>query len=224
MPDTNDCGRTRILAEPDSRFTHLLGTITEIAKMTLQFGRVNRVTRHPDGKRPETDTDHTVMLGVIACYLAHMRMPPQLDIGRISELALVHDLVECRAGDTDTRRALTSKQIAEKKEREEAAFAWIAGHFGVRSWLSQRIAEYETLSSPEARFVKVVDKILPKLTHLLNNKAVIRDMDPDELQAVDGKQRGEIALWASEWPWLIDLYDQALLTLFPDHPNLQKQP
>lgn len=37
-----------------------------IADLILRFGRVNRATLHPDGERWETDTDHTVMLAVLA--------------------------------------------------------------------------------------------------------------------------------------------------------------
>ena len=43
-----------------------------LADLILRFGRVNRATYHPDGERPESDTDHTVMLGILACAVKWM--------------------------------------------------------------------------------------------------------------------------------------------------------
>lgn len=53
------CGEEGFLTEPIS-----------LAKLALRFSRVERATFHEDGVRPETDSDHTVMLGLVACQLA----------------------------------------------------------------------------------------------------------------------------------------------------------
>ena len=44
--------------------------LVDIGRLILAFAKVNRVTLHEDGKRPESDTDHTVMVSVCACALA----------------------------------------------------------------------------------------------------------------------------------------------------------
>jgi len=75
--------------------------VVRLGQLALAFGRVNRITRHEDGTTPESDTDHTVMLGLIACALAE-RWYPHLDRGLVAQYALVHDLVEVYAGDTPT--------------------------------------------------------------------------------------------------------------------------
>lgn len=142
--------------------------IVDLGRVTLAFGRVNRVTCHPDGTTPESDTDHTVMLGLVACSFAE-RFAPGLDRGRIAEFALVHDLVEVYAGDTPTARIMSEGEHASKAEREAAALARIRREFDAElPWLGSTIAEYESLATPEARFVKVVDKALPKITNALN--------------------------------------------------------
>ena len=64
-----------------------------LAKLLLQFGRTNRITYHEDGVTPESDTDHTVMLGVMACAFA-ARYAPHLNNGKIAQFAFIHDLVE----------------------------------------------------------------------------------------------------------------------------------
>ena len=79
-----------------------MSAAVRLAALVLQFGRVNRATFHPDGIRRETDTDHTVMLGVLAAALASRWHTLGLNVGRVAEFALVHDLAEAYAGDTQS--------------------------------------------------------------------------------------------------------------------------
>ena len=134
-----------------------------LARLTLAFARVERVTFHEDGVRPETDADHTVMLGLIACDFA----PEGLDRGLVAQFALVHDLVEAYAGDVQTLTLDEAGRTA-KGEREAVALERIAQECGEASWLVSMVKLYEEQKLPEARFVRVMDKVLPKLTHMLN--------------------------------------------------------
>ena len=148
----------------------------DLAKFLLAFGRIDRVVKHEDGVTWESDSDHTVMLGVMACAFAK-EYAPHLDTGKIAEFALVHDLVEVYAGDTMSFRIATTDQTNEKAAREHAALERIKEEFGsVFPWLPEKIEEYETLSSPEACYVKFFDKILPKITHILNNGVVVKEL------------------------------------------------
>ena len=52
----------------------------QIAAVAMRFGEIERATQHPDG-RPESDTTHTVMLGLVALELA----PPDLDRGGLPQ-------------------------------------------------------------------------------------------------------------------------------------------
>ena len=146
--------------------------VVEAGKLALLFGRTERVTKHEDG-RIETDTDHTVMLGLIACALAS-KYEPTLDLGKIAQYALVHDLVEAYAGDTDTFIVGHTTVHNEKEAREEAALARIEKEFADSlPWIPETIREYESLATPEARFIKTLDKSMPKITHLANEGLVL---------------------------------------------------
>lgn len=147
----------------------LVGRATELADLVLRFGRVERATAHPDGVRPETDTDHTVMLAIVACDLA----PPDLDRGLIAQFALVHDLVEAECGDTQTLTITAEERVA-KTARERAAMAALVERFGPASWLGRTLTAYEAGEAREARWVYVMDKVMPKLTHILNHAAAAR--------------------------------------------------
>lgn len=159
--------------------------IVDLGKLALAFGKVDRITCHPDGTTPESDTDHTVMLGLVACAFAE-RFAPELDRGKIAQFALVHDLVEVYAGDTATARIMTDADHASKEEREMAALAQIRSEFDAElPWIGETIAAYERRDTPEARFIKVVDKALPKITNILNGGVTFRGQKHD---LVSGKE------------------------------------
>lgn len=152
----------------------MITTLKRLASLCLRFGRVNRATHHEDGKRLESDTDHTVMLGVVACAYA-ARFAPHLDRGKIAQYSTVHDLVEAYSGDVQSL-GMSATTRATKEDAESEALERIRGEFRDLPWIAETIAEYETLASDEARFVKIVDKVLPKLLHLLNGGATLRHL------------------------------------------------
>lgn len=136
---------------------------SQIAALALRFARVERATRHEDGVRPETDSDHSIMLALVACDMA----PAGLSKARIAEYAIVHDLVEAYSGDVQTL-TINDAGRAEKEERERAAMARIRAELGYDSWIVRKLASYEAQVEREARYVRLMDKVLPKLTHLFN--------------------------------------------------------
>lgn len=154
----------------------------ELGQLSLLFARTNRITLHEDGVTPESDTDHTVMLGLCACAIASS-YAPHLNLGKIAQFALVHDLVEAYAGDTSTIDI--SDELRKKKdEKEHEAFLRIKSEFeGVFPWIHTTIEEYETLASEEAKFIKTLDKCMPKITHLLNNGTALVKVIPEKEDA-----------------------------------------
>lgn len=140
----------------------------EIARLALAFSRVARATRHEDGVRPEMDSDHVVMLALMVLEFC----PERFEVGDAVGYAVIHDLVEAYAGDTPTL-VLDAAGHADKAAREAAALARLRVEF-VESPILHWLETYERQDAPEARFVRVMDKVLPKLTHLLNECAAAR--------------------------------------------------
>ncbi len=148
--------------------THDAQGLVDIGKLVLQFAKVNRVTLHEDGKRLESDTDHTVMLSVSALALGSKLYKDRLDLGLVAQFAIVHDLVEAYAMDTDSF-GLSDDGRKAKEEREHQAFFRIEEEFkDIYPWLPEMIGKYESRDTIEARFVKTVDKVMSKITHILN--------------------------------------------------------
>jgi putative hydrolase of HD superfamily len=185
--------------------------VIELGRLALAFGRVDRITYHEDGTTLESDTDHTVMLGLVACSFAQAHFP-DLDRGLIAQYALAHDLVEVYAGDTPTLRISADERQA-KRDREAEAMLRIGQQFALTlPWVCKTIAGYELKRTPEARYVKAMDKLLPKITHILNNGATFRDqgMSHDELAARYLEQYGELMGYAADFPPLFALRRELL--------------
>lgn len=181
--------------------------VLTLARISLDFGTVDRVTFHPDGKTLESDTDHTVMLGLIACAFAAEHPEMHLDIGLVARYALVHDLPEVYAGDTPTTRALTPEARAEKARREARALGWLADETKALPWVATSISSYELLDTPEARYVKAMDKVLPKLCHILNDGQTLLDlgMSSTEVAARYVEQDEEMRGYAADFPQIFEL-------------------
>lgn len=178
-----------------------------LARVALRFARVERSTRHEDGVRVETDTDHTVMLALVACELA----PAGLDRAKIAAFAVVHDLVEVYAGDAQTM-VISAEARAAKKDREDAARARLVADLGDGSWIAETLVAYEEQRAAEARFVRLTDKILPNLTHALNGcVAAMSITDRAGFSDARARQLRELASEYPEFPEALELLRASML-------------
>lgn len=187
---------------------HVEGLLA-IGKMTFEFARTNRTTFHEDGTRPESDTDHTVMLALSACALGDALYKGKIDLGKVAQFALVHDLVEVYAGDTMSVN-LTKEGKEEKDKKEEESLKKIEAQFGgIYPWIGNTIHEYESLVSKEARFVKVLDKVMTRVTNVLDSGASIRyhAVTEDEMRKHYSKQREIMETQVAEFPELLLIVD-----------------
>lgn len=184
----------------------LVDPFVAMGELAMAFSQVNRITYLPDGS-PESDTDHTVMLGWLACALA-AKLYPDLDLGMIAQYALVHDAPEVFAGDTPTLR-ITASELMAKADREHRAVEEIRGMFvDSLPWFPATIMGYEKQYRPEARFVRGVDKILPKITHLFDGgKCLAEDgMTASDLRKRLNDQRHDMTTYIGEFPRILTLH------------------
>lgn len=187
---------------------HLATRMVDLGNIALAFGRIERATFHPGGRRRETDTDHTVMLGLVACALAS-EFFPQLDVGLVAQYALTHDLPEVYAGDTNTLRLQGVAATAEKEQRERAATNRL--HIELSDaypWVAHAVRSYQQQNTAEKVFVWAVDKLIVKTTHILDNGAAFRAAGATvaELTERFDRQRDEIRERAAQFPMLADLH------------------
>ena len=185
--------------------------LVDIGELVLQFAKVNRVTLHEDGKRLESDTDHTVMLSVSALALGSKLYKDTLNLGLVAQFAIVHDLVEAYAMDTDSF-GITDAARKAKEEREHQAYVRIEEEFsGVYPWLPEMIQKYESLDTVEARFVKTVDKVMSKITHILNNGQYFKN-----------KECSEDSMWA-DYTTMVNKVSSTYGSEFPEVISIMKE-
>ena len=160
--------------------TEFVDSVLHLAKLAMAFGRIDRTgVSHPDGT-PESDSDHTVMLGWLACALAE-RWYPNLDRGLIAQFALVHDAPEVYAGDTPTLR-IDAAGLARKAEREHWSVQRLALECARLPWFVRVIVLYEQQELPEARFVCALDKVVTRMVHLIDGGRGLREQGIDHVE------------------------------------------
>lgn len=169
-------------------------------RLAFALGRTMRATRYPDAVEPESVTDHSVMLALVAADLATKL--GDLDPSKVMAFAVVHDLPEAYCGDTDTLLGLDEAGKQAKADREARATQRIRTELGPGSWIADLLRRYEAQAEPEARFVRYVDKVLPKFTQILNDCAGLRaaGVDPGRIEAAHRAQAAALAVEYPEHP------------------------
>ncbi|MEX0668499.1 MAG: HD domain-containing protein [Candidatus Saccharimonadales bacterium] len=133
--------------------------ILDLQRFLIDFRNIKRMVYFPESDERENDVEHSFFLAVIAWQLAE-KVDPSLDMGRIMQYALVHDLVEVHAGDTfafgegaDTKHARELESLGKIKDQFSQDFPS----------LTETIEVYEQRDDRESRFVYAVDKMLPAI-------------------------------------------------------------
>lgn len=141
----------------DDRLARQLQFILEIDKLK----GIVRQSYLLDQSRRENSAEHCWHLAVMAMLLAEHANEP-VDVGRVIEMVLVHDIVELDAGDV---YIYDEAGAAGKAEREKQAadriFVMLPPDQG--RWLRARWEEFEACSSPEARFAAALDRMMPMM-------------------------------------------------------------
>jgi putative hydrolases of HD superfamily len=115
--------------------------------------------------RRENSAEHSWHLAVMAQALAE-HAPPGTDIGRVTAMLLVHDLVEIDAGDLFAYAGAAQQARQEQAERAAAdrIFALLPPDQAGR--LRGLWDEFEERRTPEARFARALDRLQPMLANL----------------------------------------------------------
>lgn len=131
--------------------------LAELQQLIADFAKVERVPFLANNGTPENDVEHSYGLAM-TCWFLHPKIAPNLDLLKILQYALAHDIVEVHAGDT---YAFNKELVATKHKRESEALEKINSEWKDFSDLGLFAQGYFDKVDEEARFVKAVDKILP---------------------------------------------------------------
>ena len=123
---------------------------------------VERRTFVGDGSRHENSAEHSWHLAVAVLLFEPLARQRNLDLQRMLEMALLHDLPEIGAGDTYVYdNAGRESQAAREQLAADEIFGLLPDQCNAE--FRARWEEFENLSSPEAQFVRALDRLLPIL-------------------------------------------------------------
>ena len=133
--------------------------IAELQQMIADFAKVERVPQLADAGRPENDVEHSFGLA-ITCWYLQPKIAPELDLLKILQYSLAHDIVEIHSGDTFAFGP-DKAFIDSKEDREREAIEKLKSELPDFPDLVLSAEHYMNKLNEEAKFVKAVDKILP---------------------------------------------------------------
>lgn len=127
---------------------------------------VTRKIRLRDGSRYENSAEHSWQIAMFAVALAPYA-PEPVDINRVVMMLLVHDVGEIDTGDT---LAFVEGGWEQRKLDERAAVGRIFGMLPApeAAALLALWEEFESGTTPEAKFANAVDRAMPVLLNLEN--------------------------------------------------------
>ncbi|KAF7838103.1 HD domain-containing protein 2-like [Senna tora] len=148
-----------------------------------------------DVKDPESIADHMYRMGLMALIASDI---PGVDRNKCIKMAIVHDIAEAIVGDITPSDGISKE---EKSRREQEALDHMCKVLGGGSRakeIAELWMEYEANSSPEAKFVKDLDKVEMILQALEYEDEQQKDLD-EFFQSTAGKFQTETGkAWALE--------------------------
>ena len=149
-----------------------------------------------DGSRRENDAEHAWHMGIMAMILREYSNE-DVDLLKVIEMLLIHDIVEIDAGDT---YAYDTEGLKSQAEREAKAAERIFGMLpeDQRDWMFELFHEFEEGNTPEARFARSLDNVQPVMQNDASEGKDWQEKGIRLSQAVERQRRtaqGSQILW-----------------------------
>ena len=148
-------GKSDFIKSENRRLNQQLLFTAEIDKMT----DVMRQTLLINKSRQENDAEHSWHIAVMAMLFSEYAIEP-VNIGRVVQMCVVHDIVEIEAGDTFAYDAQGNVDKAEReKEAADKLFAKLPADQG--KMIRELWEEFEAYETPEAKYAHTLDNFQP---------------------------------------------------------------
>jgi len=134
--------------------------ILEIDKLKSVLRRTYLLSQ----SRRENSAEHSWHLAMLALLLSEYAQEP-VDLTKVIQMTLVHDIVEIDADDTLVYDdAAAPAKAVKEKQAAERLFGLLPGDQA--QWLRSLWEEFEARKTPEARFAAALDRLIPILHNL----------------------------------------------------------
>lgn len=145
------------------------GAMSEVINFLMEIDKlklVERRTKIIGHGRQENSAEHSWHFAVAAMSLAPFA-PENVEISRVVQMALLHDIVEIDVGDVLVYDLAARAAVAEKEAAAAKRLFGLLPEPQCSEFL-QLWQEYEAGESADARFAGALDRILPILQNLHN--------------------------------------------------------
>jgi putative hydrolase of HD superfamily len=200
-----------------SRLKAQLAFFREVDKLKQVF----RQTFLLDNSRCENDAEHSWHLAMMVLTFQEYALTPNIDLGKVLKLVILHDVVEIDAGDVYTY-ADFDPAVKEAKEQAAADRIFYLLPKDQGDEIMQLWHEYEAKITPESLFASAMDKLQPFLHNYYVDTRAWRLHEVPKSRVIEKMsiiQRGAPALW----PMTLEMIEQADSEgLFADSPGRQR--
>ncbi len=170
-----------------------------------------------DLSRPENSAEHSWHAMLWAVVLAE-HAGPDVDITRVIQMLLLHDIVEIDAGDHPIHEEFDPQDVAQKEAKAaERLFGLLPNDQGAQ--LHALWQEFEAAQTVDAKFAKAIDHMHPEFQVTM---APVWQPDHAEI-AAENLARGRVSRLRHEWPEMFDLCETLLAKRSPAPSRLWSQ-
>jgi HD domain protein len=136
----------------------------EFVILLEEMKKINRQTKIIGLNRRENDAEHSWHVATMSMFLQHYSKS-KVDVNKVIQMLLIHDLVEIFAGDTF---AYDSSGYEDKFKRESDAMEKLKTYLNkeMGEMLESLWMEFENMESNESKFANAMDRLQPMLSNI----------------------------------------------------------
>lgn len=136
----------------------------EFVILLEEMKKINRQTKIIGSNRRENDAEHSWHIATMSMFLQHYSKS-KVDVNKVIQMLLIHDLVEIFAGDTF---AYDSSGYEDKFKRESDAMEKLKTYLSreMGEMLESLWMEFENMESNESKFANAMDRLQPMLSNI----------------------------------------------------------
>ena len=183
--------------EQQLEFLRVVDALKRIERMTRLIQQPGEIARR------ENSAEHSWHLALMAMMLVEHANEP-VDLARVLQMILIHDIVEIDAGDTFV---YDSDAMIGKAEREALAAERIFGMLpeDQKDELFSLWHEFEACETPEAKYASALDRLAGMLPNAANNGGTWNEHKVTVEQVTrrnESIQIGSEAIWDHAKQWI----------------------
>ncbi|KAA1193780.1 MULTISPECIES: HD domain-containing protein [Photorhabdus] len=182
-------------------FTDVIGFLMELDKLK----NVQRRTKLLDNQRQENSAEHSWHFAIaVMSFAPYMK---GVNTQRVIQMALIHDIVEIDAGDVMVYDLAAREAIHEQEVKAANRLFGLLPEPQKNHFMSLW-QEYETGESQDARFAKMLDRLMPVLMNL-HNKGQSWVENDIRLEQVINRNKFIADVYPEFWQYLLPQLEAA---------------